>query len=312
MAKNQQDRELVIRFEGEDLLDHSISLKLLTRFFDSMQNLLVHLTEAQLGRLPSRDNWTSSRVADTCALYLKDLTHNCVTARLYVPERTVPLFPALPELEEQVIADAKKSVSWYGQSMAKPFIDLCPSESNRAQVLKDLYQLSPAEKDQHRVFLTGLDGEQSDLPIRRPREYKEFLSAALSTKVIALEEPVLVEAKGLAIRRGNRLFWKEMYEIQELDLEHIWRPSEISWEGRILRLPHPLFVELEEQDGSIYASSGGLGICAAGVTEDDAKLAFAEEFIVLWEEIALAPDEELTSDAIELKRKMLELVGDGR
>lgn len=45
-----------------------------------------------------------------------------------------------------------------------------------------------------------------------------------------------------------------------------------------------------------------------GKSQESALRSFAEDFAVLWEEIAQAPDAELTADAIRLKYEILNIV----
>jgi hypothetical protein len=78
--------------------------------------------------------------------------------------------------------------------------------------------------------------------------------------------------------------------------------------GKIFHLRTPIHVEVAEEDGMWQCESTSLGIVAAGPSQEDALRSFTEDFAVLWEEIAQAPDAELTDDAIRLKYALSNIV----
>ena len=103
--------------------------------------------------------------------------------------------------------------------------------------------------------------------------------------------------------------WKETYDVLELDLEAAWRPRRISYDGCHLDLKHPIAVTIEDKgEGLFVATHDQLEIQAFGPSRDEAKEAFAQEFIVLWREIAEEAAENLAPDALALKRKLRDLV----
>jgi hypothetical protein len=80
-------------------------------------------------------------------------------------------------------------------------------------------------------------------------------------------------------------------------------------DGRsIFHLRAPIHVAVAEEDGMWHCESALLGIIAAGSSQDDAVGSFNEDFGVLWEEIAQAPDTDLTDDAIRLKHVLQNIV----
>jgi hypothetical protein len=78
--------------------------------------------------------------------------------------------------------------------------------------------------------------------------------------------------------------------------------------ANIFHLRTPIQVEVAEEDGLWHCESASLGIVAAGPSREDALRSFIEDFAVLWEEIAQAPDAELTGDAIRLKYALRDIV----
>jgi hypothetical protein len=78
--------------------------------------------------------------------------------------------------------------------------------------------------------------------------------------------------------------------------------------GNVFHLRTPIQVEVAVENGLWHLESTTLGIVAAGPSREDALRSFTEDFAVLWEEIAQAPDGELTDDAIRLKYALRNIV----
>lgn len=78
--------------------------------------------------------------------------------------------------------------------------------------------------------------------------------------------------------------------------------------SNIFHLRAPIQVEVAEEDGMWHCEAASFGIVAAGTSQEDALRSFMEDFGVLWEEIAQAPDAELTSEAIRLKSALRNIV----
>jgi hypothetical protein len=76
---------------------------------------------------------------------------------------------------------------------------------------------------------------------------------------------------------------------------------EIETGGRVFRLGHPVDVHVSIEDGLWINQSNDLSILAAGESRAEALRSFCEDFAVLWEQIATAPDDSLTPDAIKVK-----------
>src|ERR1700734_4064325 len=84
--------------------------------------------------------------------------------------------------------------------------------------------------------------------------------------------------------------------------------NEVRSQGRLFGLNHPVRIEVTNSvDGWCYESKP-LAILAFGKSKQQAQDSFTEDFAVLWDAIAQAPDESLTGDAIAVKRAFHEIV----
>ena len=303
-------RHLTIRFQGEAIRDHSISIRLFTKALDSVQKLLLHLTESRLEKQPRTQGRSSASLAAECELFLTSLEANCVTAHLALPEKEESLFPDLPDLSEHVLIDARNCFKHYSKGEYEPFEKLCPNPIHRRQIFSDLAGIAPGKESDHSVNFIGNDRKDHALHSPSRERIREMISATQAQIQETPAEPRFVAAKGMAvIKGGNIMEWKETYDVLELDLEAAWRPRRISYDGCHLDLKHPIAVTIEDKgEGLFVATHDQLEIQAFGPSRDEAMEAFAQEFTVLWREIAEEAAENLAPDALALKRKLRDLV----
>ena len=74
------------------------------------------------------------------------------------------------------------------------------------------------------------------------------------------------------------------------------------------RFKDPLMLESENVEGGLCLTHKELTLSACGKSWGECDRIIREELATLWEEYALAPDDELTVDAIALKNKLLGMV----
>lgn len=84
--------------------------------------------------------------------------------------------------------------------------------------------------------------------------------------------------------------------------------GEIRFDGTVFKLNAALQVALYVEDGIWNCEHEGLSSLSFGATPEQAVYAFCEDFSVLWDEIAKAPNECLTSGAQRVKQVLLSTV----
>lgn len=84
--------------------------------------------------------------------------------------------------------------------------------------------------------------------------------------------------------------------------------NEIEVGGRLFRLRQPVDVTVSVEDGLWINETKALSIVAVGDTKDEALRSFRDDFSILWDQIASAPDDSLTGDAIGVKRVLSDMV----
>ena len=77
---------------------------------------------------------------------------------------------------------------------------------------------------------------------------------------------------------------------------------------RTIKFKEPLMLESENMEGGLCLTHKELTLSACGKSVPQCVNIIREELATLWEEYALAPDDELTADAIVFKNKLLAMV----
>lgn len=77
---------------------------------------------------------------------------------------------------------------------------------------------------------------------------------------------------------------------------------------KIHKFKKPLLLEGEKVEGRLCLTHKELNLSACEKSWGECVDTIREELTILWEEYVLAPDDELTADAIALKNKLLEMV----
>jgi hypothetical protein len=84
--------------------------------------------------------------------------------------------------------------------------------------------------------------------------------------------------------------------------------TELGYVNRKFVFNKNLAVCVTQENGSWVFESDEPKLMGFGEKRDDAELAFRQDFVAYWDYIAQEDDENLTQDAIEMKRVLLDLV----
>lgn len=86
------------------------------------------------------------------------------------------------------------------------------------------------------------------------------------------------------------------------------RLTDVRFDGTFCRLSSPLCVLLSVEEGFWRCEDEGHHIVSFGDASETALHSFCEDFVVLWKEIANAPDSDLTPDAQQVKKFLVSTV----
>ena len=120
-----------------------------------------------------------------------------------------------------------------------------------------------------------------------------------------LGEPVIVRGRAILDDQGNINLLDKVKSIEQLNKFSI---RQISYENNELKLKYPLVAEVDFVEEMLILQNDDFQLLAIAPTWEDCLTEFNADFYALWEDIALASDDELTHDAIQLKKKLFEIV----
>ena len=302
------NRSLRLTFAGELLQGHAIPVYVITKALTGAQLLLVHLAESQVSRF--RERGQTGKIGHACRLMMSPPKANCFTAVLSLADERDDRLPAEVLLCEKALSDAKKSMLLYSTGDTQGLEALCPHPMIRRRVASDLSLIAPPRDANYSVRFSGTDCHRH----RLVQPSQKAIDTLTSWKPSAREHsaPMLIQARGLAELSPDGLDferWVKLYDMSRLDLDDTHRTRMVEWGQIALRLARPIDVTIEQLEPELFlASFAPLNILANGRTRDEAVDEFQHEFVVIWHEIALCPDADLAEDAIELKKRIMELV----
>lgn len=101
----------------------------------------------------------------------------------------------------------------------------------------------------------------------------------------------------------------EVEDIREVDLSP-FRVDEIEFDNKILRFRNPMILNprLDESQQLICLSEPRLGIDVFAYSRDELEKELGEQITFLWEDFANCDDAEMTAQAVELKKHLLESI----
>jgi len=83
---------------------------------------------------------------------------------------------------------------------------------------------------------------------------------------------------------------------------------ELRFDGTVFELIPPVELTLYREDGGWTCELSKFSIVAFGKTPEEAVRSFSEDLSVLWDEIAQAPDDTLSKEAVQVKRSLVSAV----
>lgn len=293
---------------GDAVQDGKISVSLLTKTLQTVQDIVFQIAGARLKR--EMKGPVPSIVKEKCELFLVKMEPGSLNAVLELPEKEYALFPEEADFSEEVIADTQRAIDAILEVDEVMLARVLPQPFLRRRVVNRFRAIAPAEGSDYCLAFRFNGGPPKT--IVRPPD-KEIYKLASPPEYKKIAEPPLkfVEAKGMAqMEHGDIKKWVETYEVSELDLDpdHVWRPQQIKAKGKTFHLAHPIACVIEKQDDLFCSEDTNLGIIAYGETREEVIREFSNEFDVLWDVIAQEEDDLLTQDALLLKRYLLQLV----
>ena len=84
--------------------------------------------------------------------------------------------------------------------------------------------------------------------------------------------------------------------------------KQITYKGKTLKFKEPIIAKVDYVEGAWVIENEELKLLAIFPSEVECENIFLNEIRSIWRDYALAKDEDLTDDAIEFKKKLLNMI----
>lgn len=306
------DRSIRVTLEGEAVSDGRVSVRLLTKTLQAIQDVALQLGKARLARDPSTRGRAPAIVERECELFLTEATPGSLHATLQLPNQEASLFPALVQFSEAVLTDVKDVVEGIADDRPEMLQKVVPDYYFRERIIKILAGCSPSADSDYRLSI-GIGAQQRAVPIVRPdaARLSRLVGTAPAPTKQGKQKEAVFEGTFLATLKDDGSPLKVLSVINYEPVEEDTRPfrtAEIVHEGRCFKLRHEIACRVGKQDHLLVLEYEPLAIRTFGLTRGEVLDDFRETFAFLWDDYASASDDTLTDDAIALKRRLLDLV----
>lgn len=345
MADN---RQISFKLEGSAVKAHSVPFKLLASLLDGMQHTFYCIGQEVSGREPQIRGRIPGDIQQACELRrIMEKPGSYEVLAEIADTRQISLFDfdiGKITLDKYMNLITYLDDNPQNEDIKKMF----PDSSHRRRILRSVEMYCPREGDewvlafnnnamQRRSVLTRSARDKIGKLVNPPNvelltvtgelmrlhldEHKIAILYPATHRIldcfydIEIEDFIICNLKGLIQVTGRVQLDSsgqpekiiDVTAINGLDLNTV-KLSSISNSDVTLKLSQPLIIEPSFVDQEVILEFPAFHIIASGVTREQAIRVFEEDFIWLWQEYALANDDELTSDAIQLKNDLLSMI----
>ncbi len=320
-------------------------------FLNQLQNLVNHIGDYLTGSDYRSRGHSPDFVRKRCSLVFKNVEVGSFKAQLELEDdqRVLEGYATVGEASIQTFYDLLAKVTGEGE-LEDSMNNMIQHPLHRSRIVEDIYKMWPDEHGVYRIkFRTPraellelnpghkltIEGLLSRFRTRKVSSVKGVLSmieVAPKEKVIRvigpdgrikcifpkeqeetairlLGKPVLVYGEANFDADGNVREIAEVSQIKpfsHLELLRIFSNAEE------LQLSQPLVVAVDYRDNMWVMENEELAVSSIAIEYEECLRDFNSAVLMVWKEYAKADNKELTKDAIELKRKILQYVENGQ
>lgn len=342
------NRQISLKLEGSAVKDHSVPFKLLASVLDGMQHTFYCIGQEVSGREPRNRGRIPADILQACELRrIIEKPGSYEVVAEVADSQQIQLFDfdiGKMVLDKYMNLITYLDDNPNNLDIKIMF----PDSSHRRRILRSVEMYCPREGDEWELAFDNTVMQRRGVLTRGVREKisklvnppnvelltvtGELMRLHLDERKIAIlypdthrildcfydieiEDFIIGNLKGLIQVTGrvqldasghpDKII--DVTAINELDLTAV-KLSRISAFDVTLELSQPLIIKPSFEDQEVILEFPDFHIIASGVTREQTIRTFEEDFIWLWKEYALVNDDELTSDAIQLKNNLLSMI----
>lgn len=298
--------------------DRRPSLRIVAKTLSSVQRLANELGRARAAVSPVFAGRSEAEIERECELFIGNIAYASVDLVLETALPPKELWddyakPALGPLVEDDLRDFIQAVEAADLSKLE---SIAPDPTRRERALRAFLAGLPAPDSGY--VIQWASGRDPLRPIQRPtsEQIARLLCASAGEPDKVQANWAMIEGTCIATigkdGRPTRVNeWLDYTVVSQQDTEP-YVTSQVAGDDRLFILAQPITCPVTVEDHLLVLQYEPLGIRAYAATREEAVQDFGEEFAFRYDDYALAPDHELTRSAIELKRRLRELVKEVR
>jgi len=308
----EAERVITIKLASKDTKNGKIPVSIFVKTVNSIQKTMYALGTVRLKGEPASPGRKPSIIEKECELFLLKAEPGSLLAQLALPDKEPDLAVGVPSFGECVLQDFEKIMYSFSEKNPEVFKRIVPDTKCRKQIYNNLVSLLPSEEDDYEFYFSF----DKSKPLRKAyRPSSEEAVKYIDDVENDVEnsddlEKLMIVAWGIVDKDTGEL--REIKQIIEYDiLDDVIRPyraSEISYGNRKLLLSYEIACPVIKEEGYYIVQYEPLGIQAYAKSREEAINEFKEEFMMIWDIYGNESDDNLTQDAIQLKKRIKGLV----
>jgi len=304
-------RQIRLRLEGDELKGGRVSVQRLSKTLRGFQEALLHIAMSRIVPDKHRPRTSISSVKQQCELFLAHANLGSFDATLELPARAATLFPDVQDFAEESLSDLAEVVT--GMATNRPDIvqQAVRDPSSRARVIRAVARAIPEARAGYALRVAIASSHE--LTLRRPsgKQLKAFVGEQpLPEAELPYEATIAAHCRARFSSDGEVQEVVEVFDYDLVDADPFlpYQPSQLSWMDRTFALVQPIHCSVHKEEGLWVIAYDPLGIRAYAASYEGALAEFSQEFALLWDEYGAAEDNQLTGDAVALKRHLRQIV----
>lgn len=190
--------------------------------------------------------------------------------------------------------------------------EIVPEPAHRKKIVKTVTGFIPKKDSDYTLDMTFGSDSQALALIRSEAVTVKGLVGEIpqDEKEKLLEKTIQARARATINEEGDIVKLGEVLDYNILDEDEAWplRTKQIHWKSKTFSLREQIMCGILIEDGMYILEYDPLRLRVAAESRDDVIKEFRQEFSMLWDEYAQAEDSELTEDAQEIKKHLLDIV----
>lgn len=340
-------KRIQIHIESKIKGHKSVPAIIIADNFQRIQNIICYIVDDLEGNAPRKRGDFPNSVKDKCELVLTDISFGSIEAELAISDSQISL-PGAETFGEKAIVIGNEIVQTISKGenispvvskhikngrridrILREFDSIWPDDESKYNIglnfgKKQMVFLDPTRKDVLRAALLrppdnaekAVTGRLMEIRVDQRRSFQiDTIEGPVTCLYTPELEDKIVENIGrLVLVRGIMTLVRGKYALSLNDEKSIeglkWLPlSDVKIRGKSLNLKEPIYLDILYENDSYIISNDKFHLRAEDSSLKTAMEEINQEIEILWEDYVEASLEELSEDALDLRKDLISAFG---